>query len=60
MTTHETKADHHLYEVLVSQDEELLLWPLDQEVPYSSAGWMPTGKQGTEEDCLDWIEEHDR
>ena len=49
-----------LYEVLVNQEEELTVWPVDREVPYSSSGWMPTGKQGTEQDCLDFIEEHGR
>ncbi|HYU32413.1 MAG TPA: thiamine pyrophosphate-dependent enzyme [Thermoanaerobaculia bacterium] len=51
---------HGIYEVLVNQEEELILWPVDQEVPYSPSGWLATGKQGTEQDCLDFIEEHGR
>ena len=54
--TNEPRSD--LYEVLVSQDEELTLWPADQEIPYSTSGWMPAGKRGTEKDCLEFIEEH--
>jgi uncharacterized protein YbdZ (MbtH family) len=49
-----------LYEVLMSQDEELALWPVDQEIPYTPDGWMATGKRGTEKDCLEFIEEHSR
>jgi uncharacterized protein YbdZ (MbtH family) len=50
----------NLYEVLMSQDEELTLWPADQEIPYTPDGWMATGKRGTEKDCLEFIEEHSR
>jgi uncharacterized protein YbdZ (MbtH family) len=49
-----------LYEVLVSEEEELTLWPADQEIPYTPDGWMATGKRGTEKDCLEFIEEHSR
>jgi uncharacterized protein YbdZ (MbtH family) len=49
-----------LYEVLMSQDEELALWPADQEIPYTPDGWMATGKLGTEKDCLEFIEERSR
>ena len=51
---------HEIYEVLVSQDEELIMWPVDQEIPYSPGHWQATGKRGTEEECLAFIEEHDR
>jgi uncharacterized protein YbdZ (MbtH family) len=53
-------ATRGLYEVLVSQDEELALWPADREIPYSPSGWLATGKRGTERDCLQFIDEHSR
>lgn len=49
-----------IYDVLVNQDEELMLWPANEPIPYSPNGWMPTGKRGTEEACLEFIEEHGR
>ena len=49
-----------LYDVLVNQEEELMLWPANEAIPYSPSGWMPTGKRGSEEDCLEFIEEHGR
>lgn len=47
-----------LYEVLVSQEEELAVWPVDQEIPYSPGGWLATGRRGTERECLEFIAEH--
>lgn len=49
-----------LYEVLMNQEEQLALWPADLEIPYSPNGWLALGMLGTEQECLNFIEEHGR
>lgn len=50
---------HGLYEVLVNQEEDFMVWPVDQDIPYSTSHWQDTGKRGTEEECLGFVEEHE-
>ncbi len=42
------------YTVLVSADRKYSLIPAGTPVP---GGWKPTGKQGTKEQCIKYIEE---
>ncbi|MBS2537006.1 MbtH family NRPS accessory protein [Catenulispora sp. NF23] len=42
------------YQVLRNDEEQYSLWPADIEVP---AGWLPVGKEGTEAECTDYVDE---
>lgn len=61
MTANETQEEQPgaFYEVLVNQEEDFLVWRVDQEIPYSTSHWQDTGKRGTEEECLEFVEEHE-
>lgn len=43
-----------LYKVVVNDEEQYSIWPLDRETP---AGWRDEGKQGSKAECLAHIEE---
>jgi len=43
-----------LYQVVVNHEEQYSLWPVDRELPL---GWKAAGKQGSKQECLDYIEE---
>lgn len=40
--------------VVVNDEEQYSIWPIDRDLPL---GWKSTGKQGTKEECLNYIEE---
>ncbi|GAA1989507.1 MbtH family protein [Kitasatospora viridis] len=42
------------YAVVVNDEEQYSIWPLDRDVP---AGWREAGTRGTKEECLARIEE---
>ncbi len=46
--------DDREYRVVVNHEEQYSIWPVDREVPL---GWKDVGKQGTRQECLDYIEE---
>ena len=46
--------DEELYKVVVNEEQQYSIWPLDREVP---AGWKEAGKSGTKAECLAYIEE---
>ncbi len=52
MTT-EQPAGSIPYKVVVNEEGQYSLWFLDRENP---AGWSDAGKQGTKEECLEYIE----
>jgi MbtH protein len=41
------------YQVVVNDEEQYSLWPLDRPLP---AGWRSEGSAGTRQECLDRIE----
>ncbi|BDU21828.1 MbtH family NRPS accessory protein [Dyella sp. GSA-30] len=43
-----------MYEVVVNQEEQYSIWPLNKAVP---SGWTKVGKQGSKESCLAFISE---
>jgi MbtH protein len=43
-----------MFEVVVSQDEQYSIWPVDKAVPQ---GWAKAGKQGSKESCLEFVSE---
>lgn len=42
------------YQVLINDEEQYSLWPVDQDVP---AGWRATGTEGSKEDCVSYVDE---
>jgi MbtH protein len=47
----ESAATH---KVVVNDEEQYSIWPLDRE---NAPGWRDAGKEGTEEECLAYVEE---
>lgn len=43
------------YKVVVNHEEQYSIWPYNKEIPY---GWEFVGVEGTEEECLNYIEEN--
>lgn len=52
MATEET-TDDTVYNAVVNHEEQYSIWPADRELPL---GWRDAGKQGTKQECLDFIE----
>jgi MbtH protein len=46
--------DRTLYAVVINHEEQYSIWPADREMPSS---WKRVGKEGTKQECLDYIEE---
>ena len=46
--------DARLHAVVINDEEQYSLWPVDRELP---AGWRADGFTGTEEECLGYIDE---
>jgi MbtH protein len=51
--TDETE-DTTLYRVVVNDEEQYSIWPVDRELPL---GWKDAGKQGLKAECLAYIQE---
>lgn len=49
----ENTEDRTVYRVVVNQEEQYSLWPVDREIP---AGWTDTGTSGPKATCLEYIE----
>ncbi|MCB0429965.1 MAG: MbtH family NRPS accessory protein [Flavobacteriales bacterium] len=54
MSWEDPEDDGIQYQVVVNAEEQYNIWPADREVPL---GWNAAGKQGTKQECLDYIEE---
>ncbi len=42
------------FRVVVNEEEQYSLWPAERELP---AGWRDTGKQGSRDECVAYIEQ---
>lgn len=51
MSEHESTSH---YRVVVNDEEQYSLWPLERELPL---GWKDAGKQGTKDECLAYIQQ---
>ena len=49
-----SRGDDTQYKVVINHEEQYSIWPVDREIP---KGWKDVGKQGTKQQCLDYIEE---
>ena len=43
-----------LYKVVLNDEEQYSIWPLDRENP---PGWRDAGKSGSRPDCLEYIKQ---
>jgi MbtH protein len=48
------KEDTTIYKVVVNQEEQYSIWPVDRENPF---GWRDAGKSGPKAECLAYIKE---
>ena len=48
------EEDTQTYKVVVNHEEQYSIWPADRE---NALGWSDVGKDGTKQECLDYIEE---
>ena len=48
------QEDDLQYKVVVNDEEQYSIWPLDRDNP---AGWREGGKSGTKAACLEYIEQ---
>lgn len=46
--------DITIYKVVINHEEQYSIWPADRQNPL---GWNDTGKTGSREACLNYIEE---
>lgn len=46
--------DTTIYKVVVNNEEQYSIWPADREPPL---GWKEAGKEGSKQECLDYINE---
>ena len=46
--------DSRAYKVVVNDEEQYSIWPLDRETPL---GWRDGGQSGTKAECLAYIEQ---
>jgi MbtH protein len=50
----EQHPDNSIFQVVVNQEGQYSLWFANQELPL---GWSATGKPGTKDECLAYVEE---
>lgn len=43
-----------IFVVVYNHEEQYSIWPAEREIP---AGWQSAGKQGSKQECLDYIQE---
>ena len=48
------REDATIYKVVINHEEQYSIWPADRENP---PGWNDVGVQGTEQECLKYIDE---
>ncbi|HET8814284.1 MAG TPA: MbtH family NRPS accessory protein [Solirubrobacterales bacterium] len=50
----EVGASDVVYDVVVNDEEQYSIWPVDRPLP---SGWTAVGSRGSREECLDHIAE---
>lgn len=46
--------DKTVFKVVINHEEQYSIWPAQRKAPN---GWREVGKQGSKQECLDYIEE---
>ncbi|WP_299485549.1 MbtH family NRPS accessory protein [Acaryochloris sp. IP29b_bin.137] len=49
-----TESTETIYRVVISDEGRYSIWPEFKEIPW---GWRAEGKQGSKQECLDYIAE---
>jgi len=52
--TTDEREDDVIYDVVVNDEEQYSIWPVDLE---GAPGWRPAGKRGPKAECLAYINE---
>ena len=52
--TEQNASAEDIYVVVINDEEQYSIWPADRE---NALGWSDTGKSGTKQECLDYINE---
>jgi MbtH protein len=50
----QNQEDTTIYKVVVNHEEQYSIWPSERE---NALGWKDAGKNGTKQECLDYIKE---
>ena len=50
----DNENDKKIYKVVINHEEQYSIWDAKREIPL---GWKAVGKEGTKQECLDYIEE---
>jgi MbtH protein len=50
----EVMEDNGIYKVVINDEEQYSIWPADRE---NALGWRDAGKEGTKQECLDYIKQ---
>jgi MbtH protein len=48
------QAADAVYKVVLNHEEQYSIWPADRE---NAPGWRDAGKQGSKEECLEYIKQ---
>jgi len=48
------REDQTIYKVVINDEEQYSIWPADRE---NALGWSDVGRNGTKQECLDYIKE---
>ncbi|MBI1259022.1 MAG: MbtH family NRPS accessory protein [Chloroflexi bacterium] len=48
------ERSHATYRVVISNEQQYSVWPAGRKLP---PGWRDTGKNGTKDECLAYIQE---
>jgi MbtH protein len=50
----ETSEQEPTYVVVVNEEEQYSIWPVDRDIPL---GWTDADKRGTRSECLEYIDQ---
>ena len=48
------EEDQTIYDVVVNEEEQYSIWPLERELP---KGWRKAGKSGNKKECGEYVKE---
>ncbi len=48
------REDQTIYKVVINHEEQYSIWPANRE---NALGWNDVGRNGTKQECLDYIKE---
>lgn len=54
MAWEQQQDDNTIYHVVINEEEQYSIWPEYKDIPQ---GWRAAGKNGSKQECLDYIKE---